>query len=535
MFGSLRRSSSSRLDLQNLTRVTVQRSLEDAEEAERQRRRRDREKLRGAGGPSCTETPEHNMARDEQQKPSCRPVLEEDEGFSDWSHRLENREQLRVQEACRARERRPATPRWKSEPGEKEEEEEEEEQWEPEPISRAQEAPAGRTGEMCSRKQEVKASYSSTVFMMQDSSSQSADRTSYLVAGTIRARSGLKEQKQRRSREENQRRTGEESQGRSREENQGWSLEENQRRTREESQRRSLEEENQRRSREENQWRSTEENQRRSGEDNQRITKEENQRRSKEENQRRTREENQRRSKEENQRRSLEEENQRRSLEEERRRSCVSLSSGEGEEASHGYGPMSPTFKKLLIQFYPEELDSRVDASYKITERAESLRRSLNVTKKSPPPPPPPAVCTLDSRLERYTHAAQISCSEVKAGRAADLPSPAEPVASRRNLFESWSRSPVSLNPAKDTEALKVGVAELVSQWVRGGADGSRDAATTPAGSSSGKRYKFMVTGHGKYEKISVDDDDENTTCHSGSDKWFVDVENVEECVNVSK
>lgn len=33
---------------------------------------------------------------------------------------------------------------------------------------------------------------------------------------------------------------------------------------------------------------------------------------------------------------------------------------------------------------------------------------------------------------------------------------------------------------------------------------------------SSGKRYKFVVTGHGKYEKVSVDDGCEDTICHSG-------------------
>lgn len=34
---------------------------------------------------------------------------------------------------------------------------------------------------------------------------------------------------------------------------------------------------------------------------------------------------------------------------------------------------------------------------------------------------------------------------------------------------------------------------------------------------SSGKRHKFVVTGHGKYEKVSVDDDGcEDSICHSG-------------------
>lgn len=35
--------------------------------------------------------------------------------------------------------------------------------------------------------------------------------------------------------------------------------------------------------------------------------------------------------------------------------------------------------------------------------------------------------------------------------------------------------------------------------------------------SSGGKRYKFVVTGHGKYEKVSVDDGcSEDANCESG-------------------
>lgn len=45
-------------------------------------------------------------------------VLEEDEGFSDWSHRLENRNEQEVRDDCRARVQRPLTPQWKPEPEE---------------------------------------------------------------------------------------------------------------------------------------------------------------------------------------------------------------------------------------------------------------------------------------------------------------------------------------------------------------------------------------------------------------------------------
>uniref|UniRef100_A0A7N4NR81 Lymphocyte specific protein 1 n=1 Tax=Sarcophilus harrisii TaxID=9305 RepID=A0A7N4NR81_SARHA len=87
---ALLRRRSSKQGLQNLLRLTAQWSVEDEEEAARERRRRERDRqLRsqsedGLGGP---ETPP------EQQKLLALkpPELEEDEGFSDWSQKPEQR------------------------------------------------------------------------------------------------------------------------------------------------------------------------------------------------------------------------------------------------------------------------------------------------------------------------------------------------------------------------------------------------------------------------------------------------------------
>lgn len=68
-------------------------------------------------------------------------VLEEDEGFSDWSHRLENRsEREQVRGDCRAGGRTPTAPRWKSGPEEEKERGDEEEGRGPERSSRSHEA-----------------------------------------------------------------------------------------------------------------------------------------------------------------------------------------------------------------------------------------------------------------------------------------------------------------------------------------------------------------------------------------------------------
>lgn len=63
---------------------------------------------------------------DEDLQPSYCLVLEEDEGFSDWSHRLENRNEQEVPEDCRTTAQRPS--QWKLETEEKKQCEDEEEE-----------------------------------------------------------------------------------------------------------------------------------------------------------------------------------------------------------------------------------------------------------------------------------------------------------------------------------------------------------------------------------------------------------------------
>ncbi|XP_056269283.1 caldesmon, smooth muscle-like isoform X3 [Pseudoliparis swirei] len=180
------------------------------------------------------------------------------------------------------------------------------------------------------------------------------------------------------------------------------------------------------------------------------------------------------------------------------------------DEEPVNYGPMSPTFKKLLIQFYPEEVTHRAatDAKCSIMERTESLRRSGGSVKKTLTPV---AVSKIDKKLELYAHALQVSTQEGRsAGQApADLASPTEPVSSKKSLFEAGeARSHTAATPSKDADGVKVGVANLINQWVRGGEDGSRcSSPSRPAENSSGKKHKFLVTGHGKYQKVPVDRD----------------------------
>ncbi|XP_033961501.1 non-muscle caldesmon-like isoform X2 [Pseudochaenichthys georgianus] len=553
MSESIKRKSSSRQLLQNLISLTAQRSQEDAEEVERERRRRARETQRGEGSTSWPEPPQQsertqNTELDGELKPRCCLVLEEDEGFSDWSHRLENRPE---QDDCRARVQKPSTQQRKPETGEekqhqtgeekqhetgeekqhqtgeekqhqtgeekqhetgeekqhksdkkKQQGSEEKEGCEPGHSSRSQETSARPPEKMSSNRKEVRTSYSSTVFLPQDNRSQHAtgqpaDRTSYLAAGTMKPRGGAcrvdGELEQEEQKEEAQaalqmeQRSAETRQNPRDEDDQE---EEELRFTHEEKEdlHHSWEEGPKEEEEEEEDLHDSREHRRREAEEEYKLPD----------------------------KRSMESGR----IEELNRGSAASLcSSSEGKEPLN-YGPMSPTFKKLLIQFYPDEANSRVppDSKCKIIERTESLRKSTGSIKKTLSPV---AVSKIDKKLELYTHALEVASKEGRSGSQVltDLTSPTEAVSSKKNLFEAgeaWKQNTTSVTPSKDADGLKVGVANLINQWVKEGEDGSRCSSPFRQGeSSTGKRSKFLVMGHGKYEKVPVDSNSEDANCQS--------------------
>ncbi|KAK5915836.1 hypothetical protein CesoFtcFv8_001393 [Champsocephalus esox] len=555
MSESIKRKSSSRQLLQNLISLTAQRSQEDAEEVERERRRRARETQRGEGSTSWPEPPQQseciqNTELDGELKPRCCLVLEEDEGFSDWSHRLENRPE---QDDCRARVQKPSTQQRKPETGEekqhqtgeekqhqtgeekqhqtgeekqqrhetgeekqhqteeetqhksdkkKQQGSEEKEGCEPGHSSRSQDTSARPPEKMSSNRKEVRTSYSSTVFLPQDNRSQHAtgqpaDRTSYLAAGTMKPRGGacrvdgdLEQEEQKEEAQaalQMERRSAETRQNPKDEDDQE---EEELRFTHEEK---------------EDLHHSWEEGPKEEEEEEEVLHH------SREHRRRKAAEEYKLRDK-----RSMESGR----IEELNRGSAASLcSSSEGEEPLN-YGPMSPTFKKLLIQFYPDEANSRVppDSKCKIIERTESLRKSTGSIKKTLSPV---AVSKIDKKLELYTHALEVASKEGRSGSQVltDLTSPTEAVSSKKNLFEAgeaWKQNTTSVTPSKDADGLKVGVANLINQWVKEGEDGSRCSSPFRQGeSSTGKRSKFVVMGHGKYVKVPVDSNSEDANGQS--------------------
>lgn len=562
MSSTILRRNSSKQGLQNLLRVTAQRSIEDAEEVERERRRRARESFRsgssmsGPGGPSQDNgTPTED---DLDLKPSSSPSLEEDEGFSDWTQRLEKRRQQRMEELNQGQEEKNKVAyeaaemsentlsvtaptsfllQRKTKDGQEDEEkkltwktsekirktheeetlkeeraqrdrqrgkerEREAEKLQEEQIRVLKKKEKGQKPEVGMKRQEIKVSYTSKVFVHQEAKqnmNENAPReevTSRMVKTKRTPRPVVQAGEAGEAEEaeailETERRL--EKIRRSHQEKESQELE--QLRHRQVQAELELEELNRRR------------------EERRRVREEEERRKEEEEQQRLA--------KEEEEKRRMKEDIERRRMEAAERMKTLSTSGMDREEMFSPLSPKSPT--------------------YKITKRTESLNRSLKKSsfKKTLPPV---LLSKMDDRLEQYTHAIETS-QEAKGIKQAvvDIPTSPEAVASKKNLFEAgeaWSQSPTKGTPCKDAEGLKVGVADLITQWVRGNPDDSgKQSLSKPSdvkpgdvmqkknmweiigdasswrhglgakGTPSGKRYKFIVTGHGKYEKIPVDDE----------------------------
>lgn len=564
MSNALLRRNSSKQGLQNLQRLTAQRSIEDAEEAERERRRRAREALHRRNSGSLSgespenETPAEDSKYDGSYKPSSSPSLEEDEGFSDWTQRRERRRQQRLQElsqggeeeedeeddtntATRAektaqasitsssrlqrqdadeRDRMPAEMEKRKDRGEeviraervrreKEREEQEEEKRRREEVMPRRREESQRPNTEVEKRKEVKVSYTSKVFLHQEpkhinTNGDAADQevTSYNSISHSKTKRSTRtvEPEEAEAILETEQRL--EKIRRSLQEKESQELEHLRHRQVEAEQ--ELEQLKKRR------------------EDRRRVREEEERRREEEEQQRMA--------KEEEEKRQMKEDIERRRMEAAERMKNLSTTGVDGDEMFSPFSPKAPT--------------------HKITERTESLNRSLKKSNSFKKTQPPVLLTKIDNKLEQYTHAVENS-QEGRPVKAApvDLPSAPEVVSSKKNLFEAgdaWSQSPTKVASCKDAEGLKVGVASLITQWVKGPTDSkqspckpsdvkagdvmqkrnmwevigdsSGSAGQKTKNATGGKKYKFVVTGHGKYEKIPVDAEDggefANDLCH---------------------
>ncbi|KAM9079391.1 lymphocyte-specific protein 1 isoform 2-T2 [Megaptera novaeangliae] len=141
--------------------------------------------------------------------------------------------------------------------------------------------------------------------------------------------------------------------------------------------------------------------------------------------------------------------------------------------------------------------------STKLSDRTESLNRSIqksNSVKKSQPALP---VSTIDERLEQYTQAIETSGRTPKLARQPSIELPSMAVASTKSRWETGEVQAQSSAKSPSCKDIVAGDMSKRSLWEqKGGPKSSAALKSTP----SAKRYKFVATGHGKYEKVLVDE-----------------------------
>ncbi|XP_067902319.1 non-muscle caldesmon isoform X2 [Heterodontus francisci] len=249
---------------------------------------------------------------------------------------------------------------------------------------------------------------------------------------------------------------------------------------------------------------------------------------------------------EEEEKRRMREEREKRRLEAaEKRQKVLSISGSEMDDPFIPLSPRSPTFKKQ----YDEEMTS--ETSCLISERTESLNRSLKKSNSVKKTQPITNISKIDERLEQYTHAIESTTKSLRH-TSLDMPNLSEDVATKKSLWETGDAASSSVTkgtPCKDTDGLKVGVCDLINQWVSKNPELSPRASpskpteikigdvrskkniwenktdshslTKPTNIGknhpSGAKYKFVVTGHGKYEKVAIADDEHSTDSNSQS------------------
>ncbi|XP_052050971.1 lymphocyte-specific protein 1 isoform X2 [Apodemus sylvaticus] len=174
-------------------------------------------------------------------------------------------------------------------------------------------------------------------------------------------------------------------------------------------------------------------------------------------------------------------------------------SSGEAEKhlISHRARTPSPLASEDTLELSSPPLSPTT----KLADRTESLNRSIkksNSVKKSQPTLP---ISTIDERLQQYTQATESAGRTPKLSRQPSIELPSMAVASTKTRWETGEVQSASKTPS--CQDIVAGDMSKKSLWEqKGGSKISSTIKSTP----SGKRYKFVATGHGKYEKVLVDE-----------------------------
>ncbi|KAL0629002.1 Lymphocyte-specific protein 1 [Plecturocebus cupreus] len=172
------------------------------------------------------------------------------------------------------------------------------------------------------------------------------------------------------------------------------------------------------------------------------------------------------------------------------------------EEQKHQKCQQPRTPSPLVLEGTTEHSSPPLSPTTKLIDRTESLNRSIeksNSVKKSQPDLP---VSRIDQRLEQYTQAIETSGRTPKLARQASIELPSMAVANTKSLWETGEVQAQSAAKTPSCKDIVAGDMSKKSLWEqKGGSKTSSTIKSTP----SGKRYKFVATGHGKYEKVLVE------------------------------
>ncbi|XP_029811999.1 lymphocyte-specific protein 1 isoform X2 [Suricata suricatta] len=177
----------------------------------------------------------------------------------------------------------------------------------------------------------------------------------------------------------------------------------------------------------------------------------------------------------------------------------------EAEEADeqHQKRQQPRTPSPLVLEGATEQGSPPLSPSTKLIDRTESLNRSIrksNSVKKSQPALP---ISKIDERLEQYTQAIETAGRTPKLTRQPSIELPSMAVASTKSRWETGEVQAQSSAKGPSCKDIVAGDMSKKSLWEQKG--GSKASSTTKS-TPSGKRYKFVATGHGKYEKVLVDE-----------------------------
>ncbi|XP_027436925.2 lymphocyte-specific protein 1 isoform X2 [Zalophus californianus] len=183
-----------------------------------------------------------------------------------------------------------------------------------------------------------------------------------------------------------------------------------------------------------------------------------------------------------------------------------SLGPAEAEEADeqHQKRQQPRTPSPLVLEGAAEQGSPPLSPSTKLIDRTESLNRSVkksNSVKKSQPALP---ISKIDERLEQYTQAIETAGRTSKLTRQPSIELPSMAVASTKSRWETGEVQAQSTAKAPSCKDIVAGDMSKKSLWEQKG--GSKTSSTVKQSTPSGKRYKFVATGHGKYEKVLVDE-----------------------------